>query len=658
MRETPAGVYMSGSMMPTDQGGCMLVMHSGIPMYSTSGSKTDHIMSRYRPIAPKPVAKAENDQADTHSISSLSADNSTTRSSTEYRSGGNRSRKRPPDSSVPGKKGRGGAKSVGPKNLASEVNFKLTPIFSDRVAPGFGPGGLQRFKDSCEQSLQSGVSVSLSLSAKSPESYHDHAAFNNVHSTLRCGQEGSLRLNMGDVERDRGFMERAAASTPSLFPAEHGNAGLKKVSFLGYSTSFGAESEVCSGGLGNIPSLFTAEQTSMKRESFVGCPSGSTSFGTESEVCSVEEAADSKKENIVTLSLLPDTPSFVNTRQSSSTTAIPLLRSDIRWGSEKQAVPSSDLNTSLTMSSRGWGSDEEGNVGGHSGLESYAGRPYLERATETSQGDAGEQVVDANYLEQRHGGSSEAVMLTDELDRVLWVNSAFKRLNNERMSSRMQAIGPHIDPLGIRTHLATIAFQPPFPAFKCKALLWGFLKKFIMQEGGAHKSSNLPEVQAKVLSPPAKVIAPQPVRAIGSTIKVQSIVTVDPHAAPLTDGFESVQESLDKGDMPSVITDLKFRVRWVNTAYKRLVGQPKCSWLASTVGGSAEEDTKASLRIAGDVSLVCDASQLPVDIAAFSCRVGIQWNHQGDLSAMSVPSEVVRLDDGAAGSLYVWGFDV
>lgn len=147
-------------------------------------------------------------------------------------------------------------------------------------------------------------------------------------------------------------------------------------------------------------------------------------------------------------------------------------------------------------------------------------------------------------------------------------------------------------------------------------------------------------------------------RAVGSTITVQSIVTIDTHTAPLTEPFESVQERLDIADMPSVLTDLKFRVRWVNTAYKRLVGQPKCSWLASAVGVSADDDSPPSLRLAGDVSLIWDGSQLPPDIAAFTCRVGIQWSHQGEHSAMPVPSEVVRLEDAAVGGLYVWGFDV
>lgn len=171
-------------------------------------------------------------------------------------------------------------------------------------------------------------------------------------------------------------------------------------------------------------------------------------------------------------------------------------------------------------------------------------------------------------------------------------------------------------------------------------MLWGFLKKFIMHEGGTHIQS---EGQAKV-------IAPQPLRAVGSTITVQSIDTLNPNAAPLPGSYEVVQESLNKGDMPSVITDLRFRVRWVNTAYKRLVGQPKCSWLASAVG-----EDEAPLRLAGDVSLVCEGLQLPDGIPAFTCHVGIQWSHQGEHSAMSVPSEVVRLLDNDS---HVWRFDV
>lgn len=182
-----------------------------------------------------------------------------------------------------------------------------------------------------------------------------------------------------------------------------------------------------------------------------------------------------------------------------------------------------------------------------------------------------------------------------------------------------------------------------------------------MHEGGSHISSNTSGSQAQAAQQQhqqPKVIAPQPLRAVGSTITVQTVDTLNPNAAPLTESYDSVQERLNKGDMPSVITDLRFRVRWVNTAYKRLVGQPKCSWLATTVG-DGDGDSAAPLRLAGDVSLVCDGMHLPEAIPAFTCRVGIQWSHQGEHSAMSVPSEVARLDDDGSGtSSYVWRFDV
>jgi hypothetical protein len=48
--------------------------------------------------------------------------------------------------------------------------------------------------------------------------------------------------------------------------------------------------------------------------------------------------------------------------------------------------------------------------------------------------------------------------------------------------SPVQSTGQHIDPLGIPTQLAVLTFQPRYSAAKCKAVLWGFLKKFIFQE--------------------------------------------------------------------------------------------------------------------------------------------------------------------------------
>ncbi|KAG0553698.1 hypothetical protein KC19_12G032200 [Ceratodon purpureus] len=447
---------------------------------------------------------------------------------------------------------------------------------------------------------------------------------------------------------------------------------------------------------------------------------------------------------------------------------LPKSRSDSILGGRVEFQPTdfsnSHSNSSLTMSSKGSCTEEDVGL-----CDSYLPGSFEHpgawlslgsASTGTSQVDSERQIIDAHYLEQRYGGSSEPLMLTDLMDTVLWVNSTFKRLSMEKTS--MQAIGPHIDPLGIRTHLATVKFQPSFPASKCKATLWAFFKKFVMvSEAGKGQAQ-------------AKVLAPQPVRAVGSTITVQTIVTVDPHSAPLTDGLKYVQESLEKGHMPSVLTDLKFRVRWVNTAYKRLVGQPKCSllpsagrasavdyslqpsrwpsagrtsafhdyslqpsrlpsagrasafddllpsslrsaigasavddslpsslrsaigasavddslpsslrsaigasavddslpsWftsafknslpsrLRSAIGASADDDSLPSLcLLPDDVSLVCDGSLLPANTAAFTCQARIQWSHEGEHSVVSVPSQVVRLDDATDGSLYVWRF--
>lgn len=154
------------------------------------------------------------------------------------------------------------------------------------------------------------------------------------------------------------------------------------------------------------------------------------------------------------------------------------------------------------------------------------------------------------------------------------------------------------------------------------------------------------------------MIAPQPVRAVGSTIYLESISSSDVHAASLGETLELAQERLEKGDMPSVITDIRHRVRWVNTAYKRMLGQPECLWLASTMGCNNDEDPRAQARLAGEVSLVCDSIQPPAEPAVFLCGVRIQWSNQGEHSTMSVPAEVVRLYDATSGCMRLWRFDV
>ncbi|KAG0612363.1 hypothetical protein M758_6G021700 [Ceratodon purpureus] len=151
--------------------------------------------------------------------------------------------------------------------------------------------------------------------------------------------------------------------------------------------------------------------------------------------------------------------------------------------------------------------------------------------------------------------------------------------------------------------------------------------------------------------------------AVRSTMTVQSIETLDSHIVPLKEDLGAVQKRLDTVDMPHVITDLRTRVKWVNASYRRLVREPmpKPLWLATkALGSSADEESLASLRRLGYVTLVFGDEELPDGIAGFTCRVEIRWSvDDGEPSVMSVPSDVVKLDDVTiSGYSYVWGLDI
>jgi hypothetical protein len=258
----------------------------------------------------------------------------------------------------------------------------------------------------------------------------------------------------------------------------------------------------------------------------------------------------------------------------------------------------------------------------------------------------------------------------------------------------VQSAGPHIDPLGIPTQLAIVMFQPPYHAPKCTAVLWGFLKKFIFQEVGpcfadskglgewkfsqaqshgqsydsrtaSFDTSMVPkdnvvyEGDLSLGLSPHKVIAPQPIRAVGSTIFLECITKVNQLASPMLGTVEAFQDQLEKLLLPTVITDLRYRVRWVNTAYKQMVGQPEFAWLSSTVGGNSEPEAPSQTRLAGDVSFVCAGEQPPVDAAEFSCQVRIQWTKGGgENNSLVCPVDVIRLDEDSSGPLFVWKFDI
>uniref|UniRef100_A0A0D3GSW8 DUF7950 domain-containing protein n=1 Tax=Oryza barthii TaxID=65489 RepID=A0A0D3GSW8_9ORYZ len=162
----------------------------------------------------------------------------------------------------------------------------------------------------------------------------------------------------------------------------------------------------------------------------------------------------------------------------------------------------------------------------------------------------------------------------------------------------------------------------------------------------------------KLLEP--KVISPRAVRPVGSTIHVESVhidvgrtAAAAAAAAPKT--AEEVEAELESDSLPAVVSDSSNRVRLVNDAYKRMVGQPECPWLDAVA-------TAASRRISGEVALVVSepaaaaAAALPETCKGFSCSAKIAWERDGKWSSVHAPCDVTRLQCESRDYVFAWRF--
>ncbi|KAL5198822.1 hypothetical protein ABZP36_002334 [Zizania latifolia] len=153
----------------------------------------------------------------------------------------------------------------------------------------------------------------------------------------------------------------------------------------------------------------------------------------------------------------------------------------------------------------------------------------------------------------------------------------------------------------------------------------------------------------KLLEP--KVISPRAVRPVGSTIHVESVhIDVGRPAAPKT--AEEVEAELESDALPAVVSDSSNRVRLVNDAYKRMVGQPECPWLDAVA-------TAASRRISGEVVLVVSEvppASLPETCKGFSCSVKIEWERDGRWSSIHAPCDISRLQCESRDYAFTWRF--
>ncbi|XP_042506663.1 uncharacterized protein LOC122083059 [Macadamia integrifolia] len=171
----------------------------------------------------------------------------------------------------------------------------------------------------------------------------------------------------------------------------------------------------------------------------------------------------------------------------------------------------------------------------------------------------------------------------------------------------------------------------------------------------------------KLHAPPqlsCKVIAPQPLRPIGSSISVgwisenpSSISTYTSCAMPTRAPKrpEEVEEEVESEVLPAVISDSNNKVRLANSAYKEMVGQPECSWLDATY--DARVSGGACKRIGGEVTLqLPDAAAVPPASNGFSCKVKIEWGSDGKKGFIYAPCDVIRLACVSKDYLFTWRF--
>ncbi|BBN02724.1 hypothetical protein MPTK1_2g17570 [Marchantia polymorpha subsp. ruderalis] len=720
-------------------------------------SRTEHILSRYRPIAPKPTGKtgesAGSAPSDPQSSSTLSFERTSAKASSissDSSRGGKRTRKRAQqDGSAFPRVAKKSSVPNGRPDKARTVSCKSIPVAGgiEKAVEQFSPdnGGHARpgaaicgvypilkeppglpFMEAIPSDPQALFAVPSHCRFDRDKYGSSFGAIGRKNPRAQAMVESRVGPPRVDVvpkaelsaercvpsappaERESAFMERAAASAPS---GRRMNGFLKSGGYpVDYAHQVRGGCTPFNRGYANdaAASMGNGQGCSQYHDGGGYYPSQlpciSNSYG-ESEVTS-GEGAESRKTDLVTLSLLPDTPYLEQTSSEVSMpkSNLPFLRLAINiesgnWDTDAQNEGRDELHK-LTLFRSGGGAEEEEAKQMSSveeerecsrGRGSHApevhshpaeGRPLLEtleRGPSTSSStqrdmeeklDVARECNDAQSLEQVYAGSSDPVMLSDAEGRYLWANQAFRRLSAER--SR-EVAGPYIDPLGIRTELSSMMFQVP-QGPPVRAVLWGFLKKFITR-GGAHLAEeNDTEyrngMSERICHPsmreeagdgvPANhhtVIAPQPIRPVGSTLTVLNITRISAAAIPLVENLEYVKEQLESISMPAIITDYRDRVRYMNAAYKQMVGQPECPWL-STLKKTPRENAQQN-RLTGEVVLSCKENLGQLS-AAFSCRVLGEWNCKGEREPvrMNLPTEVNRLEHDRAGPMYVWKLDV
>ncbi|GKV20056.1 hypothetical protein SLEP1_g30230 [Rubroshorea leprosula] len=143
----------------------------------------------------------------------------------------------------------------------------------------------------------------------------------------------------------------------------------------------------------------------------------------------------------------------------------------------------------------------------------------------------------------------------------------------------------------------------------------------------------------------SSVIAPQPVRPVGSSISVRCI-SEDPGLTlhvQFTERPEEVEEEVESDTLPAVISDSNNKERLANSAYKEIIGQPECPWLNSMVTTDGKMGRHSCDRISREIMLHLSDSRVPVSSNGFSCWVRIKWRSKGNKHSINTFCDAIKL---------------
>ncbi|KAI5080309.1 hypothetical protein GOP47_0005788 [Adiantum capillus-veneris] len=715
-------------------------------------SKAERILSRYRPIAPKPLPLPPSGSFGTDASSTCASVDSFT-SSAKCK----KSRKRKADDATStakalkapkpigsGLSNTGGASSLTqgasdgtvPRRdprLASQVSYASIPFgmedcteMSNGVAKEVRGMALDtRF--AAYSALASPVYVGnaekmvptqglyMSAEARAQQQHH----YSVMHQQLSPGCNPNC---VPVMDKDAGFMERAAAASVSVMPEKSASLAVCDVGCVkGLGYSGGGFTEMIRG-ITRLPTAADVQSLMQARASpsaaigqgpsiAVGTPGvlrssptssremphqrldppslpntavhswmpGSSSSAEVDQVCGIDA-------ELVTLPLLPDIPSRMCPLLTSATSL------SIGSPSAQAPAPSHKMEPSwhhqvsprvlepplAAFASRSVSLSQtcpllsEGTKKVVSGLMAPSMSSPVLHLTSMADGAA----VDESYLEQVYGGSTDPVLLVDENNEALWYNKAYDkamRSASDRLTGKAVPAGPYIDPLGHPTPLGSFVF--PVYGMSVRATLWGFLKKLVIQEsdlavehGAPPLSSQLRlsmEDAAQRMSPirvkPVSLVSP--VICSGSSrvtnITLESITELHMDAPVTSECVEAAEVRLGVGSEPAFITDCLNRVRWANVALTRMLGN---------FDGSSSHVVPCSKGLISSMPglaealgfVICCTEKVPHSAWAFSCRLNLEWMKGGRRRSMTVPCDVTRLASRTRVSevSWVWQFDM